>query len=316
MAESEKRVCVTGASGFIASHIVQQCLSKGWTVHGTVRDINADAKTKHLLALHGATDRLTLFQSDLTEAESFEKAFAGCDAVIHTATPVMFGAKDGEVSIYNPALAGTKAVLDTIEKIESIKTLVLTSSMAAMAPKPEPALKSEKHWSDSAKQKEGGNWYGATKTDQETMCRDWAAKNSNVRFVAICPTFVIGPILGPKINATMKYFKNFSQGGKARNDSMSFIDVRDCAAMHVAGCENEETSGRYMCLIESWHWNKIYSTLKQLRPEIEVELFEEDEVAETQFDRSKQDSLGISIRDIPTAFKDCIAFLKSPGELE
>jgi len=320
MADAEeqhgKRVCITGASGFIASHIVQQCLDKGWIVHGTVRDLNAEAKTKHLLELNGASERLTLFQSDLTAADSFEKAFKGCDAVIHTATPVILGAKDGETSVYKPAIDGTQAVLDTIDKLDTIKTLVLTSSMSAMAPKPEPQVKSEEHWSDPAKQKDKGSWYGAAKTDQESMCHKWAEKKSDVRFVAICPTFVIGPILGPKINATMVYFKNFCGGGKAKNDSMSFIDVRDCAAMHVVGLENAETKGRYMCLIESWHWNKIYSTLKELRPDIEIELFGEECVKATQFDRTRQDSLGINIRDIPTAFQESINFLKSRGELE
>merc|ERR550517_1732670 len=96
----------------------------------------------------------------------------------------------------------------------------------------------------------------------------------------------------------MGNFKRVCTGGmkESRNDSMSFIDVRDCAAMHVAGCENEETSGRYMCLIESWHWNDIFKLLMRLCNDLDLKLFEGDCVTATQFDRSKQDSLGLQIR--------------------
>ena len=55
-------ICVTGASGFIASHCVQQLLATGYTVHGTVRSLRNPAKVTHLTALPGAAERLKLFE--------------------------------------------------------------------------------------------------------------------------------------------------------------------------------------------------------------------------------------------------------------
>jgi NADPH:quinone reductase-like Zn-dependent oxidoreductase len=55
-------ICVTGASGFIASHCVQQLLATGYTVHGTVRSLTNPNKVAHLKALPGAADRLKLFE--------------------------------------------------------------------------------------------------------------------------------------------------------------------------------------------------------------------------------------------------------------
>lgn len=58
-------VAVTGASGFIASHIVAQLLEKGYVVKGTVRDAADEPKTLHLRSLPGADARLQLFSVNM-----------------------------------------------------------------------------------------------------------------------------------------------------------------------------------------------------------------------------------------------------------
>eukprot|EP00040_Diaphanoeca_grandis_P002940 m.23176 g.23176 ORF g.23176 m.23176 type:complete len:319 (+) comp14101_c0_seq1:71-1027(+) len=315
-------VCVTGASGFIASHIVAQLLEKGWQVRATVRDPTNLKKVAHLKALPNADTNLELVKADLTVASDFITPIKGCDAVIHTATPVIFGAKDGKASIYDPALAGTKAVLDAIVAAGTVKTMILTSSTSAMAPVPEPVLKSEVHWSDSELQKSKSNWYGACKTDQEKMCIDFVAKlepAKTFRFVAICPTFVIGPLLSPEPAATMQHFIRVLKGQaftKCNNDSMSFIDVRDVAGLHVAALTTESARGRYMGVARSEHWNDLVPMLSEAYPEmVSIAPFSgEDLVVATKFDRSRQDSLLI-VRDLPEIFKDAVADLKSKNLL-
>ncbi|KAJ0250664.1 Epimerase domain-containing protein [Hirschfeldia incana] len=87
-------VCVTGASGYIASWIVKLLLLRGYTVKATVRDPKDQKKTDHLLALDGARERLQLFKASLLEEGSFEHAIDGCEAVFHTASPVKITATD------------------------------------------------------------------------------------------------------------------------------------------------------------------------------------------------------------------------------
>jgi hypothetical protein len=45
--------------------------------------------------------------------------------------------------------------------------------MSAIAPDPEPHIKTEEHWSDSELQKSKGRWYGAAKTEQEKIVEKW-----------------------------------------------------------------------------------------------------------------------------------------------
>ena len=89
IAMAAKKVCVTGAGGFVASWLVKLLLSKGYIVHGTVRDPEpATQKYEHLLKLHGASENLTLFKADLLNYESLRSAISGCTAVFHLACPV------------------------------------------------------------------------------------------------------------------------------------------------------------------------------------------------------------------------------------
>mmetsp|Transcript_92134 Transcript_92134/g.269598 ORF Transcript_92134/g.269598 Transcript_92134/m.269598 type:complete len:318 (+) Transcript_92134:95-1048(+) len=314
-------VAVTGASGFIASHVVEQCLAKGWTVKATVRDPSDAAKTAHLLALAGAKERLILHKADLTEDGSFDPVFVGCDCVFHTATPVIFNTEEGEKDIYTPGMQGMQQVLKATAK-NGVKNFVFTSSMSAMAPQPPPDVKDESHWSDSAVQKSKNNWYGACKTDQEKLIPEFLAtlpESERFRHVSICPTAVMGPMHQPGVNATMAKLAKMAAGdafSQCPNDSMSFIDVRDCAALHIAGFENPEASGRYMCLIESWHWNDICALLKELHPAMkDVSPCEGDPAKPTQFNRARQDSLGVSIRDVRTTLKESVEELKAKGAL-
>lgn len=93
MSGEGKVVCVTGASGFIASWLVKLLLQRGYTVKATVRDPNND-KAEHLLTLDGAKERLHLFKTNLLEDGSFDCAVDGCEGVFHTASPAVISAND------------------------------------------------------------------------------------------------------------------------------------------------------------------------------------------------------------------------------
>lgn len=81
---SGKTVCVTGASGFIASWLVKLLLERGYTVRGTVRN---PEKSKHLLKLSGASERLKLVEANLLKPGAFDSAVQGYDGDFDTALP-------------------------------------------------------------------------------------------------------------------------------------------------------------------------------------------------------------------------------------
>ncbi|KAG5578540.1 hypothetical protein H5410_058674 [Solanum commersonii] len=96
-------VCVTGGSGFIGSWLVSSLLERGYTVHATVKDLNDEKETKHLLALEGAESRLRLYQIDLLDYDSIVSAITGAVGVFHLASPCIIDeVKDPEVGSRTP----------------------------------------------------------------------------------------------------------------------------------------------------------------------------------------------------------------------
>ncbi|KAL7205974.1 hypothetical protein ACSBR2_018814 [Camellia fascicularis] len=87
--ESKGRVCVTGASGFIASWLIKRLLLSGYHVIGTVRDPGNNEKLRHLWRLEGAKERVELVRADLMEKGSFDDTIMGCHCVFHIAFPVL-----------------------------------------------------------------------------------------------------------------------------------------------------------------------------------------------------------------------------------
>jgi len=329
-------VMVTGANGYLASHIVKQLLAKGYIVHACVRDATASHSIGHLQSLPGATsDRLRLFSTgdlaNVANCNAFKAPMEGCDTVFHAATPLRHkmatGKSNGKRDIYDPALSSTQEVLDCISRNSlTVKCLILTSSMSAVAPFPEPPIKDESHWSDSEWQKERGSWYGAAKTEQELLTRIWvetalAAKaiDQDFKYCSICPTMIVGPILGPDIGGTMSVLLGWFKGSRtiAPNDSMSFVHVEDCAAMHVAAMELSDSGGRYMSLVESLHWNDILVLLKELCPSLaDVTLFDGDNmIIPTQFNLDKMNSLQIPMRSVRAILLESLEYFQSVGVL-
>ncbi|MED6197781.1 hypothetical protein PIB30_059892 [Stylosanthes scabra] len=92
-----KVVCVTGASGYIASRVVKFLLNRGYTVKATVRDTNDPRKVEHLVKLDGAKERLQLFKANLLEEGSFDSVVQGCNGVFHTASPFYHDVEDPQL---------------------------------------------------------------------------------------------------------------------------------------------------------------------------------------------------------------------------
>ncbi len=105
---SQASVVVTGASGFIAGHVIEQLLAKGYRVKGSVRSLADEGKVKHLREkFHG----LELFEADLLSEGSFDAAVAGADYVVHTASPFIITVADPQRDLIEPAVKGTLNVL-------------------------------------------------------------------------------------------------------------------------------------------------------------------------------------------------------------
>jgi nucleoside-diphosphate-sugar epimerase len=122
---------VTGGTGFIATYVVKLLLERGGSVHTTVRRLDDRTKCQPLLELQTEfPGKLEIFQADLLKDGSFNKAMQGCELVYHVASPFLVPAqiKDGMKDCVEPALKGTRTVLESANRSESVKRVVLTSS--------------------------------------------------------------------------------------------------------------------------------------------------------------------------------------------
>ncbi|CAL5352429.1 unnamed protein product [Camellia sinensis] len=167
MSGQGKTVCVTGGSGFIASWLVKLLLQRGYTVRASVRDLSDPKKTEHLLALHGAKERLHLFKGNLLEEEK---------------------------ELIDPALKGTLNVLGSCTKSPTVKRVVLTSSMASVEcigrPRPPNEITDETWFSNPEFCKENTLWYHLSKTLAEDAAWKFT-KEKCIDMVVINPSMVM-----------------------------------------------------------------------------------------------------------------------------
>ncbi|KAK3130419.1 hypothetical protein QOZ80_6BG0493220 [Eleusine coracana subsp. coracana] len=245
-----RRVCVTGGGGFIASWLVKLLLSRGYSVHATLRDPD-DPKNAHLKKLDGAPDNLTLFKADVLHYDSLKTAIAGCQGVFHLASPVPEDKiVDPELEMLAPAVKGTSSVLQICSSTKVQKLVVVSSTSAVhFNPNwPQDKPKDESCWSDRKLCMETGEWYSAGKTAAEETVWEYAEK-SRLKVVTVCPCLVFGPVLQPTVNTSSKVLMYTIKGGPnaMKNFMWHIVDVRDVADALVLVYEKPESSGRYIC---------------------------------------------------------------------
>ncbi len=242
------KVLVTGASGFIASHIISQLLQKQYQVRGTLRSLRKEKELAHLRSLPGADERLELVAADLLTDGAFDEAAAGCDAVLHTASPYVLEASDPQKDLVDPAVKGTRNVLSACKKSSSVRRVVVTSSMAAITDEPESDhVLTEADWNVKSSLERNAYYY--SKTLAERAAWEFAEKESpNFRMVVINPFMVIGPSLSPAINTSNQLFIDLLRGTYPgiMNLTWGFVDVRDVADAHLRAMESPSAQGRYL----------------------------------------------------------------------
>jgi dihydroflavonol-4-reductase len=242
-------VCVTGASGYVATHIVERLLARGYRVRGTVRDPGRDSAVAHLKALPGAAERLELVRADLLQDGSFDAAVAGCVAVVHTASPYALDVADPQRDLVDPAVQGTRTVLASCKRAGTVKRVVVTSSGAAITDEPDGAhVLTEADWNVKSSLSRNPYYYSKVRAEREA----WAyLDRERPRFdlVTINPFAVIGPAHTKALNPSVNIVRNALTGGFPVIFDLcwAIVDVRDVADAHVAAIETSAASGRYLC---------------------------------------------------------------------
>ncbi|CAM8952919.1 unnamed protein product [Rhodiola kirilowii] len=315
-----KVVCVTGASGYIASWLVKLLLQRGYTVKASVRDPNDPKKTQHLTALDGAKERLQLYKANLLEQGSFDPIVEGCEGVFHTASPFYHAVDDPQAELIDPAVKGTLNVLSSCAKVPSLKRVVLTSSIAAVAfngkPRTPEVVVDETWFSNPDFCKEMKLWYVISKTLAEEAAWKFV-KEKGIDMVTINPAMVIGPLLQPTLNTSAAAILNLINGSETYpNASFGWVNVKDVAEAHILAFEVPSANGRY-CLVERVaHYSEVVNMLHELYPDIKLPAKCADDkpfVPIYQVSKEKAHTLGVKFIPLEVSLKETVESLKEKG---
>ncbi len=323
-----KTVTVAGASGLVGSNIVKEALVRGYHVNGTLRDASDESKTKWLMALPGAADRLTLFSAETTDSASFDAALQGADAVFIACFPPIYKATDGTpakeldrargyAEIVAPVRDGCLNVLAAAERAR-VKNVLLCSSTSSTNPPEGVAAKTETNAvSDAEFQMSEGKFTSAEKIVMETAARDFCVRH-DMRLAIFLPTMMLGPVILPQHleGDSAGFVTSAVRDGKTRHDkvpagSMSVSHVGDVAKLFLAAYESG-ARGRFFAVYDSVPWRDLYAELGKHVPRENMPAPLEGEPEEpTRFDFTRRDSLGVAMRDIPSVIAETCDWLKS-----
>ncbi|NOZ33430.1 MAG: NAD-dependent epimerase/dehydratase family protein [Alphaproteobacteria bacterium] len=247
-----QKILVTGASGFVAKHLISQLLDKGYHVRGTLRDMDkSDAVRAAVTGLCGpeALGRLDLVKADLLEAAGWDEAMLGMDAVMHVAMPLVDEEPRDPSILIKPAVEGTRHVMEAANRA-GIKRVVLTGSVAAVAyghgnRAPEQSF-DENDWTNPGGR---GSWaYSDAKTLAEQFAWQYATDNE-IGLSTILAGMILGPATDADTSLSLGIISRLLDGSAPAIPEMGFcvVDVRDVAAMHIAALESETAMGeRYL----------------------------------------------------------------------
>lgn len=257
-------VFVSGATGFIASHTIEQLLAAGHRVRASVRNLKRTDDLAYLREMDGAADRLDLVEADLLAPDAFDTLLTGCDVVLHMASPYALDVVDPQRDLVDPAVRGTHSMLEACAKSASVRRVVLTSSMAAVTDEPDQRhVLTETDWNDKSSLTR--NPYYLSKTLAERAA--WAFVDHEKPawdLVAINPFLVLGPSMTPALNTSNKVVADLLNGVYPGIVGLTWgvVDVRDVATAHVRAI-SARAGGRYICAAGIMSMREMVGILKR-----------------------------------------------------
>jgi len=289
---SSQTVLVTGANGYIAAHIIQQLLERGYHVRGTVRsEASAGGLRK---AFSAYSSQLSIAEvPDITKVEAYENAFAGdvpVTGILHTASPFVLNVENNTRDLLEPAINGAVGVLKAAArygkgKVHRVVSTASFASIVDVAKGQRPGYTyDEKDWNpmtydEAAKEPNGTTAYCASKALAEKAQWDWIAENKpSFTLATICPPWVFGPHLPAltstkKLNESSHLLFNIIDSGKIPDfDFGGFADVRVVAAAHIAAFEKDGGAGQRFLVGSHFDYQSAVNAARETVPELQSRL--------------------------------------------
>jgi len=252
-------VLVTGGSGFIGSHAIAALLVQGHTVQATVRNLSREGDVRAMLKVAGIEpgDRLKFFAADLEKDAGWAEAAAGCEYVLHVASPLPPNLPKREDELIVPAREGALRALRAARDAGA-KRVVLTSSFAAIGygHKRQSAPFTEEDWTNI----NGGEMtaYTKSKTLAERAAWEFIAKEGGgLELSTVNPVAVFGPVLGADYSASILLVQRLMDGALPGCPRLCFgvVDVRDVVDLHLRAMTHPAAKDeRFLAVAGDFMW--------------------------------------------------------------
>jgi dihydroflavonol-4-reductase len=240
------RVLVTGATGFIGSHVVRALIARGDDVRVTVR------ASSPLDALDGLdVERVT---ADVTDRAAMRRAVRGIERVFHVAGTTNL--RMGPEPLLRVNAEGTRVVLEAC-LAAGVERVVHTSSVAAIGPARRGGALDERHVRTGPL----GIPYADAKHAAEVEALRVAARGLDV--VLACPAHVLGA--GDDRRSSTEVVRRFPLRRIPAyvDGAICIVDVRDVAAGMLLCDERGKAGERYILGTRNYTWQRLFGELQQ-----------------------------------------------------
>ena len=232
----------------------------------TLRSPAKQAQIRAAVSAFAPTELLGVVAADLTQDAGWDEAVAGCDYVLHVASPLGSDAGGDSDSMIAAARDGTLRVLRAAVNAR-VKRIVMTSAATVATPPQRSGLRSmsdESVWFDAAEP--GVDPYRQSKRLAERAAWDFMAKSAgSTAFTTILPGAVFGPILMSGREGSAQVIDRLLKGRVPANPRLGFevVDVRDLALAHVLAMTAPQAAGERFLAVGEFMWMKdISKTLR------------------------------------------------------
>jgi len=261
-------VLVTGGSGYIGGWCVASLLQRGYVVRATVRDLAKEGAARAAIAnIADPGNRLSFHAANLTADAGWDEAAAGCDYVLHVASPLGVADPKDPNDLIVPAREGAKRAIGAAIRA-GVKRVVMTSSVAAANKGVGGSdwLSDETVWTDPQTPKLSA--YALSKTLAERAAWELIHSSTGETTLAtVNPALVLGPVASHDFSESVQVVERLLSGRVPGIPRLGFnvVDVRDVADLHIRAMTDPHAAGERFIAAGQFAWMGDLAALLRAR---------------------------------------------------